>query len=141
MRTTRVGVVGCGKFGRRHALTIRGLAETELAALVETDPQRCRELEAEFPGVPIHSDLAEALKDARAEAWVVATSTRAHVTVARTLLEAGHTVLLEKPISGNLDEARSLAPLVRTESRNLMLGHSQLYNSEFRRLLEERRGR
>ena len=141
MRTVRVGVVGCGIFGRRHALTIQGLAETELVGLVETNAARREEIVAEFPDVPMFADVDAAIANANAEAWVVATTTRAHVTVARTLLEAGHTVLLEKPISADLEEARSLAPWVRTESRNLLLGHSQLYNSEFRRLLEEKKRR
>jgi predicted dehydrogenase len=41
-----------------------------------------------------------------------------------------------------LDEARSLAPLVQPDSRNLMLGHIVLFGSEFQQLREEasRRG-
>src|SRR5262249_16088529 len=41
----------------------------------------------------------------------------------------------------NLDEARRLAPLVRADSSNLMLGHIVLFNSEFQELREEARVR
>jgi predicted dehydrogenase len=61
--------------------------------------------------------------------------------VARTLLAAGKTVLLEKPVSDNLAEAESLAPLVRPDSGNLMLGHIVLFNSEFLALQDEVRRR
>src|SRR5439155_20448025 len=57
--------------------------------------------------------------------------------VVRTLLEARKTVLLEKPIADNLEEARSLAPLVRPDSSNLMIGHIVLFNSEFQQLRVE----
>jgi predicted dehydrogenase len=63
------------------------------------------------------------------------------VPVVRTLLEARKTVLLEKPIADNLEEARSLAPLVRPDSSNLMIGHIVLFNSEFQQLRVEARQR
>jgi predicted dehydrogenase len=64
------------------------------------------------------------------------------VPVTTKLLAAGKTVLLEKPISLDLQEAESLALLVRPESANLMLGHIVLFNSEYLALRDEvqRRG-
>jgi predicted dehydrogenase len=63
--------------------------------------------------------------------------------VARKLLQAGKSILLEKPISEHLSEAESLAPLVKEDSSNLMLGHIVLFNSEFKQLRHEvsQRGR
>lgn len=87
------------------------------------------------------TDLERAVSDSEAEAWIVACTTAAHVPVMRTLLQAGKAVLLEKPISSSLDEARSLRPLVRADSSNLMIGHIVLFNSEYQQLREEvRRG-
>jgi predicted dehydrogenase len=57
--------------------------------------------------------------------------------VTKTLLDAGKTVLLEKPVADNLPEARTLSSLVRPDSRNLMLGHIVLFNSEFQQLRDE----
>jgi len=53
------------------------------------------------------------------------------------LLEAGKTVLSEKPIADNLDEAESLQSLVRSDSSNLMVGHIVLFNSEYQQLRDE----
>jgi predicted dehydrogenase len=138
----KVGVVGLGRFGRLHALTLAGLAEAELVGLVSRRQASLVALAKELPGVPGWTDLPLAIKESGAEAWVVACTTAAHVTVAKTLLEAGKSVLLEKPIADNLTDARSLAPLVQPDSRNLMLGHIVLFNSEFQQLREEaaRRG-
>lgn len=51
-------------------------------------------------------------------------------------------MLLEKPIADELEEAKTLASLVRPDSSNLMVGHIVLFNSEFRQLRDEveRRG-
>lgn len=138
----KIGVIGLGRFGRLHALTAAGLAESELAGLVARRQESLDRLAGELPGVPGWTDLDRALRECPAEAWIVACTTASHVRVARALLEAGKTVLLEKPISESLEEARSLAPLVRPDSSNLMLGHIVLFNSEFQQLREElpRRG-
>jgi len=137
----KVGVVGLGRFGRLHALTLPRLAEAELVALVARRQASLDALAPELPGVPGWTNLDRAIAESTAEAWVVACTTAAHVPVVRALLEAGKTVLLEKPVADNLADARSLAPLVRPDSGNLMLGHIVLFNSEFRQLCDEARRR
>ena len=138
----KIGVIGLGRFGRLHALTIAGLAEAELVAVVARRQQSLDRIRSELPDVPGWLDLDHAIKESEAEAWVVACSTEDHVPVARLLLEAGKSVLLEKPIANHLSEAESLAPLIKADSSNLMLGHIVLFNSEFKQLREEvsRRG-
>jgi predicted dehydrogenase len=137
----KIGVIGLGRFGRLHALTLSRLAEAELVGLVARRQANLDALSTELPGVPGWTSLEAAIRESSAEAWVVACSTASHVVVAKALLESGKTVLLEKPIAENLDEARRLAPLVRPDSSNLMLGHIVLFNSEFQQLREEARGR
>jgi predicted dehydrogenase len=139
----KIGVVGLGHFGRQHALTLAGLAEAELVALVARRQASLDSVRDCLPGVPGWLDLDAAIASSGAEAWVVASSTASHVPVARALLAAGKSVLLEKPVANDLAEAESLAPLVRPDSANLMLGHIVLFNSEFLALADEvrRRGR
>src|SRR5262245_9304191 len=138
----KVGVIGLGRFGRLHALTLARLAEADLVALVARRQASLDALAPDLPGVPGWTNLSEALAESAAEAWVVACTTAAHVPVVRELLEAGKAVLLEKPVADNLEAARSLAPLVRADSGNLMIGHIVLFNSEFQELRAEagRRG-
>ncbi len=137
----RIGVVGLGNFGRLHALTLTGLAEAQLVALVDQRPEALAAAQAQFANVPAWNNLERAIDECEAEAWVVASSTTSHIPVARMLLAAGRRVLVEKPLAENLKDAESLAPLVAADSSNLMAGHIVLFNSEFRQLLDEVRGR
>jgi predicted dehydrogenase len=137
----KIGVIGLGRFGRLHALTLASLAEADLVALVARRQASLDALAGELPGVPGWTDLERAIRESEAEAWVVACTTAAHVSVVRALLATGKTVLLEKPVADNLGDARSLAPLVRADSSNLMLGHIVLFSSEFQQLREEVRQR
>jgi predicted dehydrogenase len=132
----KIGVVGVGRFGRLHALTLAGLAEARLVALVDPNDGEL------LPGIPRWKSLDRALAESGAEAWVVATNTATHVEIARTILQAGKFVLLEKPLARSLAEAETLRPLVKPDSSNLMLGHVMLFNSEFVALRDQaaRRG-
>jgi predicted dehydrogenase len=138
----KIGVIGLGRFGRLHALTAAGLAEAELVGLVARRQASLDAIAQELPCVAGWTNLDDAIRESSAEAWIVACSTASHVSVVRTLLAAGKSVLLEKPIADDLAESQSLLPLVRKDSRNLMLGHIVLFNSEFQQLREEvgRRG-
>jgi predicted dehydrogenase len=134
----KMGVVGVGNFGLLHASTLTHLAESRLVALVDRRPDRLKLV----PSVRGWTDLDAALAESEAEAWVVASSTASHVAIAQTILSAGKSVLLEKPVATSLAEAEALRPLVRRDSSNLMLGHILLFNSELAQLREEagRRG-
>lgn len=133
----RVGVVGLGRFGRLHSLTLAGLAEANLVALVSRRQASLDALSDELPGVSGWTNLEQAIAESDAEAWIVACTTASHVTVTKALLEAGKTVLLEKPIADSLTEAETLRPLVQPDSSNLMIGHIVLFNSEYQQLRDE----
>lgn len=139
----KVGVVGMGGFGTLHALTLAGLSESQLVAVVARRQASLDAFDEQLPGVAGYLDLDQAVAESEAEAWVVASSSSSHVAVTKALLKAGKPVLLEKPIAESLEDAKSLAPLVKEDSSNLMLGHILVFNSEFRQLLDElqQRGR
>ena len=133
----RIGVVGLGGFGTLHARTLTGLVEAELVSVVDPRPERLEP----WAAVRGWDRIEQAVAESEAEAWVVATSTDSHVAVARTILEAGPAVLLEKPVAATRAEAEALRPLVRADSSNLMLGHILLFSSELAGLREEVRRR
>ncbi len=130
----RLGVIGAGAFGRLHARTIGGLVEGELVAVVDRDLERAREVAAEAGGVPVWAQAEAALAAAGAQGWIIAAATGAHVELAKKGLEAGASVLVEKPLAGSLAEARDLAAAVARGPGRLMVGHVGLFNSEFEQL-------
>ena len=132
----RIGVVGLGSFGLRHAKTILGLGEAELVALVTRSPETLQSAQQQLPEIPGWNSLETAIEDSTAEAWVVASATNAHVRQTEQLLSAGKPVLLEKPIANELAAAERLEGLVKTDSSNLMIGHIVLFNSEFQELAD-----
>ncbi len=65
---------------------------------------------------------------------VVAASAVSHYTLARTLLEAGKDVFVEKPLALSVAHAEELVRIARERGRILMVGHLLLYHPAVRYL-------
>lgn len=120
-----VAVVGAGHLGRIHARVLSELDLAELVAVVDVDPEKARAV-AEPLGAAHASSLAE-LPD-RVRAVVVATPTSTHHAVARELLLGDRHVMVEKPITRTVEEARDLVDLADSRGHTLMVGHSERFN-------------
>ena len=57
----KVGVIGTGRFGRLHALTLAGLFEFQLVAIVGRRPECPQPLRTELPDIPYWSSLSAAI--------------------------------------------------------------------------------
>lgn len=137
----QIGVAGVGKFGLLHALTLQGLGEAQLVAVMHRRQNRLAEIAPSLPGVRGYTNLDHAVAESGAEAWVIVSSTAAHVEMTETVLKAGKPVLIEKPLAESLADAERIRPWVKSHPGNLMLGHIMLFNSEFRELVNEIRQR
>jgi predicted dehydrogenase len=130
-------VIGAGAFGSNHLRVIRELSDSgdlvRLAAIVESDTARGRNLHSSFPGVRIFHDIdaclaACAAGDIQVQAASVCVPTSAHAAVASALLQAGIDVLVEKPIAASLAEADALIALASLQQRILQIGHLERFN-------------
>lgn len=123
MNKHRVAVVGAGAFGQNHVRVIRESPRAELVAVVDSDPSK--------------AEITDWRKLAgMADAAVVATPTTTHAEIGRGLLEAGLHVLVEKPVSHDLETARGLVESARSASRVLAVGHLERCNPAVRALRE-----
>jgi len=120
-----VAVVGAGQFGRNHCRVVHESERAELAAVVDVDSARAAEAAGLYG--------AEALGNYRAlagkvDAAVVAVPTTAHEEVGRGLLEAGIDLLVEKPITPDLEGAARLIETAERLGRILQVGHLERFN-------------
>ncbi|HWD97596.1 MAG TPA: Gfo/Idh/MocA family oxidoreductase [Bryobacteraceae bacterium] len=114
MKPLRVAVAGLGRMGAVHLFHAGELEREnglfELTAVAEADKERARHALAESGrDVPVF-DSVEALADARiCDATIVATPTGSHREHATALVRAGQRILLEKPLTGDLNADREFA--------------------------------
>src|SRR5215469_9351030 len=126
MRTITAAVVGVGYLGRFHAQKYAQAAQCNLIAVVDAR-QEARDTVAAEVGARSIADYRELL--GAVEAVSVVTPTPAHFSIARDFLESGAHVLVEKPITETLQEARELIELAARRGRILQVGHLERFNA------------
>jgi predicted dehydrogenase len=121
----RVAVVGAGAFGKNHLRVLHESPAAELIAVVDTDTERASESAHKHHCQP-YAEVSELI--GRVDAAIVAVPTSAHADVGCRLLEAGIDVLVEKPITGDLESAQRLIESARANRRVLQVGHLERFN-------------
>lgn len=121
----RVAVIGTGHLGREHARVYAGLSGVTLAGVYDADPAAAAAA-AERAGCAVLPSLGAVL-DA-ADAVSVCVPTPAHAEVAGACLESGRHVLVEKPITHDVDSGRMLCRLAAQRRVVLQVGHIERFN-------------
>jgi predicted dehydrogenase len=133
----RVAVAGAGAFGRNHARVYHELqqqGEVVLVGILDIDADRAQKVAQQF-GVAAYASLPELIERACPQAVSIAVPTVSHLGVARSLLQAGVDVLIEKPLTPSLSEADELIRLVRQHQRIAQTGHLERFNPAVRAAL------
>jgi len=127
----RVGVVGLGQWGRHHARVFSSMSGVELVGVADRD---MREVEAASlrHSTLGFTDYRELI--GKVEAASVVVPTVLHYPVARDLLDAGIHVLLEKPMTATVDEARRLVDLNARRGTVMLVGHVERFKPVVQRL-------
>jgi predicted dehydrogenase len=138
----RVALLGYGLAGAVfHAPLIAAVEGLELAAIVTRDQKRRTRARRDHPNA--------ALLDSPDEVWegagdpdlvVVAATNRAHVPLARSSIEAGLAVVVDKPLAASADEGRSLVRDAHERGVMLTVFQNRRWDGDFltvRRLQEE----
>jgi predicted dehydrogenase len=121
----RAGVVGTGHMGQYHVLVYAELADAELVGVADIDADRAKSVASRYETEAFgdHRDLI-----GRVDVASVAVPTEQHFHVARDLLEAGISVLVEKPMTPTLEEARELFAVSQRCGAILHVGHVERFN-------------
>ncbi len=123
--TTRIGVIGTGYLGRLHARVLSEMPEANVAGFVDSDDAVALEVTNTL-GLRRFDSVATLAREI--ECAVVATPTTTHFAVAGELIEAGCDVMVEKPVTAEIDEGRRLVDLAERKNRLLQVGHVERYN-------------
>jgi predicted dehydrogenase len=117
-----------------HALHVNELAREEgrceLAALVDAEPDRARRFAASIGSrAPVFSSLKDLIDARVCSATVLVTPTDRHREHATELIRGGHRVLMEKPLTGNVEsDSAFAAELDRDHPDAMMLGFQRRFD-------------
>jgi len=126
MKRIKVGVIGVGSLGKHHARIYSGLSNVEFVGIYDTDFNRAKTI-ADKLKCPYYTDYNKLIQNI--EAASIATPTKTHYEVARALLEKGINLLIEKPITNDINQAKELIKIADENKCILQVGHIERFNS------------
>ena len=115
-------IIGNGSVGKRHASNFSSLG-CEIS-LFDLNQDRLKEVSSGVTVKASYKDIEEALRLDKFDGAVICSPTLYHPEQALLLIEAGVTVLLEKPLAINLTDAKSLKSSIEKFNGKLLLGYT-----------------
>ena len=125
MSKIKTAVIGVGYLSKFHAQKYAALPDSELVAVCDKNGENAKKIAAEL-GVEALTDYHALL--GKVDAVSIVVPTQQHYEVARTCLENGIHVLLEKPITVTVKEAQQLVDIAAQNKLILQVGHLERFN-------------
>ena len=125
MDQVKVAVVGVGHLGSLHARIYSELEGVRLVGVMDSSYPRAEEIARRYGCRPF-SAISRLPEDVEAVSVVVPTPQ--HYEVARELLERGCHLLVEKPFTQDIIQAKELLRLAQRNKLQVQVGHVERFN-------------
>jgi myo-inositol 2-dehydrogenase / D-chiro-inositol 1-dehydrogenase len=130
----RVGLIGAGRIGRRHAQTLAGLIpQAELALIADASSDAAREVAESLRIENWTTDPYAVFGDETIKAIVISSSTDTHSPFIIAAARAGKDVFCEKPIALDLESTDAALDAVENSGVRLQIGFQRRFDKGFRR--------
>jgi predicted dehydrogenase len=124
-----VALVGAGYWGQKLLPKFLAAPQARVRVVCDIHAENRAAIQGKFPDVPTAKSLESVLKDRDLDAVIIVTPPATHFSLAKSALEAGKHVWVEKPLALQLEEGRELVQLARAKRTVLFVDHTFLYDS------------
>ena len=125
MEKLKVAVIGVGHLGKEHARIYAELPGVELVGVVDIHKEQAEKI-AQFHKTCCFGDYKEVIGKVSAVSIVV--PTKSHYPIAKDFLLRGVHVMIEKPMTGTIREAKELIEISNTKGVVLQAGYIERFN-------------
>ena len=129
----KICVVGAGNWGKNHISTLHEIGC--LVGMVDTDESTIFKVKKKYDNILCFKSLDEALQE-KFDGFIVATPASTHYKIAKKIIENRFPLLVEKPFTLNLKDAKKLNEMAKKNKVNLMVGHLLLFHPAFIKIKE-----
>ena len=136
----RVGVIGYGYWGPNIVRNLRSVEHAQVASICDANPAAQQRAKHAYPDLRVTADPDELLCAADIDAIAVITPVWTHFELAKTALENGKHVFVEKPFTSTSGQGEELVELGEKNGLKIMVDHTFLFTGavrKIRQLLDE----
>ena len=127
MTKLNVAVIGCGSWGKNHARVYNNIKGANLLAVADLNKSVAEEIGKRY-NIDWYTNSDEVLDRSDIEAVSLCTPTLTHADIALTAIKTGKHVLVEKPMTNTLEEAKNLIKAADVQGVYLAVGFVERFN-------------
>jgi predicted dehydrogenase len=131
-----IGVIGYGYWGPNLVRNFSEVSGARVVAVSDMRSDRLAHVHRRYPAIRATTDYRELLTDSSIDAVVIATPVSTHFDLAMQALQAGKHVLVEKPMTTNVEQAERLLDFAARQQRLLMVDHTFVFTGAVRKIKE-----
>lgn len=133
----KVGIIGTGRIGRVHTMSIMNqLPEVEVAAVTDIFLDSAKEWAAQTGVKKVYDNYQELLADPEIDAVLVCSSTDTHAEIAIAAANAGKHVFCEKPVDLTIEKVEAVIEAAKKAGVKLQIGFNRRFDHNFRKVKE-----
>jgi predicted dehydrogenase len=130
----RVGVIGYGYWGPNIVRNFHGQAHSRVVMVCDKSANSVRRVRQAYPDMHVTGDVDELLKATDIDAVAIVTPVHTHFELAKTALENGKHVFVEKPFTWTSAQAETLIELAERKNLKIMVDHTFLFTGVVKRM-------
>ena len=134
MSTVNCGIIGYGYWGPNLMRNFSNSPGCRVFKVADARAERRKAISSLYPNVLACESAEDILKDNEIDAVIIATPVFTHYDLAKRALEAGKHVLLEKPMTATVSEAKELIEIALRLGKVLMVDHTFLYTGAVQKM-------
>ena len=127
MTKLNVAVIGCGSWGKNHARVYNNIKGANLLAVADLNKSVAEETGKRY-NIDWYMNSDEVLDRSDIEAVSICTPTLTHADIALAAIKTGKHVLVEKPMTNTLEEAKNLIKAAHIKDVYLAVGFVERFN-------------
>jgi predicted dehydrogenase len=126
----KMAIVGTGHMGKIHLGKLHAFEGVQVTGIVDIDTAALSALSEKYhvPYFADYKDVADGLNGV-----VIATPTDTHYSIAKSFMERGVHVFIEKPVTITAGQAKRLVSLAARKGLAFQVGHLERFNPAFRK--------
>ena len=130
----RVGVIGYGYWGPNIVRNFQQTEGSRVVAVCDKSDKSLRRAQQAYPELRVTSNADDLLTATDIDAIAVVTPVWTHFELAKTALENGKHVFVEKPFTSSTAQAEELIELAERKNLKVMVDHTFLFTGAVRKI-------
>lgn len=134
--TVKFGVIGYGYWGPNVVRNLQSAAGADVVAVCDRSSSARKRVHKNSPNIYVTADALELVSSPEIDAVAVVTPVWTHFELAKTALENGKHVFVEKPFTSNASQAEELINLAAQKNLQIMVDHTFLFTGAVKKIKE-----